>query len=498
VARYRLELLVRPERRDEQGTSRLRLAPAGLMLAAFFAAVVIGLGALNVLALVLLHSPSAAPASSAALHDLVGVLWPALLLAVAAGAGLLVAIVIARRKARAAEVGQVIEVVEVSEQQQPEPSPPPELARQLGERFAVVAAPFGGGSERVRLTDVHALAELADDSAEHRQSCVDVLCRYLQKPYQTEPAGDAPVAQRLAFHRDRELRHTVIAVIAGRLRDDAATSWQGVDCDFSSVVFDGADFSGAVFRHGTVSFERAVFRGDVSFGRAMFRADVSFERVGFAAGTTDFGGAVFGGGTASFERAEFTGGTVSFSGTVFSGGDVSFMGASFCGGEVDFGGAIFSGADVGFTGARFSDGSIGFNGAGFSGGTVSFSGVMFSGGDVGFERAGFLGGAVRFDFARFTGTRVSFVDAGFIRGTVSFSGARFTGGDVVLGPTSPDVELGFFRASPDGGGAFERAGFSGGTVDFSRVTEWSKPPRSCWEGEPPEGLKLPSAGTGSS
>ncbi|HXP22032.1 MAG TPA: pentapeptide repeat-containing protein [Streptosporangiaceae bacterium] len=498
MARYRLELLLSPERQDGQDPSRLGLAPVGLMLAACSAAAVIGLGVLNVLALVLLHSPAVPPSSAAPLHDLVGVLWPALVFASVAGAGLIVAIIIARRRQRAVGASSVAGQQAVGAAPSADPQPPadnlaPERAEEFGQRLTAIAARFGPGQDKVRLADVQDLAILTDEWAENRQSCVNVLCGYLQTPYQPEPPAHAPVAQRLAFRRVHELRHTAIQVIAAHLRKDAAVSWQGLDFDLSGVVFDGGDFSGAVFRHGTVSFDRAVFCGDISFERAEFRGDVSFERARFAGGTADFGGAMFRSGMVSFERAEFAAGKVSFAGAVFSGGDVGFMGGEFSGGDADFSGAIFSGAEVGFPGARFAGGAVSFSGAGFSGGTVSFSGAVFSGSEVDFERAGFVGGAVRFDFARFTGTEASFLDAGFASGTVSFSGARFTGGKVQFGASSADVELGFFRAGAGAGAGFERAGFTGGTVDFSRVTDWSQPPAFDWDGPPPAGLKLPAA-----
>jgi hypothetical protein len=77
----------------------------------------------------------------------------------------------------------------------------------------------------VRLAGVHALAGLADDWKDNRQPCIDVLCGYLRMPYGHEPADRA----RLAFRADREVRHTVIRVIAAHLRDDAAVSWQGLN-----------------------------------------------------------------------------------------------------------------------------------------------------------------------------------------------------------------------------------------------------------------------------
>ena len=91
------------------------------------------------------------------------------------------------------------------------------------------------------------MAGLADDWQENRQTCVDVLCAYLRMPYEPDPGQDAPELQRLAFQAIREVRHTVIRVITAHLYEDAAVSWQGLYFDFTGVVFDGGEFSGARF-----------------------------------------------------------------------------------------------------------------------------------------------------------------------------------------------------------------------------------------------------------
>ena len=139
------------------------------------------------------------------------------------------------------------------------------------------------------------MAGLADDWEENRQTCVDVLCAFLRLP--TEPAllPDAR-ASGPSLADNREIRQTVIRVIAAHLRPGAA--WQGLNFDFTGVVFDDGlfRFADAVFCGGRVSFDHAVFSG----------------------GEVDFSHAVFSGGQVSFDDAQFCGGTVSFEGTAFS------------------------------------------------------------------------------------------------------------------------------------------------------------------------------------
>ena len=82
-------------------------------------------------------------------------------------------------------------------------------------------------------------------------------------------------------------------------------SWQGLNFDFTGVVFDGGSFSDAKFSGGGVNFTDAEFSGS----------------------------------TINFENAKFSGGGVFFTGAEFSGSAVGFTGAKFSGGTVDFGGA---------------------------------------------------------------------------------------------------------------------------------------------------------------
>ena len=87
----------------------------------------------------------------------------------------------------------------------------------LNERFTTIAAQLGHDQAAVRLAGVHAMAGLADDWEENRQTCIDVLCAYLRMPYEPDPGDEAPTAERLKFRAIREVRHTVIRVIAAHL-----------------------------------------------------------------------------------------------------------------------------------------------------------------------------------------------------------------------------------------------------------------------------------------
>ncbi|MEV6110774.1 pentapeptide repeat-containing protein [Streptomyces sp. NPDC051940] len=301
---------------------------------------------------------------------------------VVAGAGALVALVVAYRKQRVDENGALREAT-----------------RLHTERFTAAVAQLGDPAPAIRLGGVHALAGLADDAPTRalRQTCIDVLCAYLRLPYTAEadlPADDAEARHsHLAL---REVRHTTIRLISEHLRLDTTHphSWQGHDFDFTAAVFDGGDFSGAIFSGGRVSFHESTFSGGmVDFGKATFSGStVDFGKATFSGGTVNFYGAMFSSkvtfsngrfvGMVSFDDATFSGATVNFGAATFSGDDVSFTAATFSGGTVNFIAATFSSGTVGFNGATFSSGIVDFHWATFSGGTIGFIAATFSGGTV--------------------------------------------------------------------------------------------------------------------
>ncbi|WP_440072252.1 pentapeptide repeat-containing protein [Streptosporangium sp. OZ121] len=351
--------------------------------------------------------------------------------AVVAGVGGVIALVVAYRKQKvteAAERRQQAAELRADEAHQRE------ATKLFNERFATAANHLGHDSPAVRLAGVHALAGLADDAPtrELRQTMIDVLCAYLRMPYAPDPGDHGNPAERLAFAGLREVRHTIIRVITTHLRKEAATSWQRHNFDFTGVVFDGGDFTGAEFSGSTIDFGNAVFSD----------------------GAVTFGDARFSGGMVIFDYAKFSGGTVIFDDAVFSGSAVGFNRAMFLRSAVSFNDAKFSGGEIDFNGAKFSGGTVTFNHAEFSGGTIDFREAKFSSSTIDFGDAQFSGGTVTFDYAKFSGGKIGFDSAHFSGGTVTFGDARFSGGMII----------------------FDYAKFSGGMVDFRKVRDWSHPP----------------------
>ena len=91
--------------------------------------------------------------------------------------------------------------------------------RTLNERFATAAEQLGCNKpSAVRLAGVYAMAGLADDWHENRQTCVDVLCGYLRMPYDPDPGESATRTKSGLPSGSREVRHTVIRVITAHLQ----------------------------------------------------------------------------------------------------------------------------------------------------------------------------------------------------------------------------------------------------------------------------------------
>jgi hypothetical protein len=320
-----------------------RLWRIGYALALCFVAAVAGLAALGLAAWALLgRPPLQSPSGGISVHDTVGVAQ--LVFASVAGVGALVALVVAYRRQRVTEDRSTV----------------------FNERFATTATQLGDSQPAVRLAGAYAMAGLADDWVENRQTCVDVLCAYLRLPYDPDPGEQADSADRAAYRANREVRRTIIRLIRDHLRPRAAVPWHDLSLDFTGVVFDGGDFTCARFSRGDVNFDGAIFSG----------------------GLVNFAGAEFSGSYVYFRWAEFSGGQVGFDVAEFSGGYVNFSSAIFSNGLVNFAGAEFSGGYVSFPHAKFSGGHVYFGHAKFSGGFVKFPNAEFSGGRVDFSRAG--------------------------------------------------------------------------------------------------------------
>ncbi|MFE6384535.1 pentapeptide repeat-containing protein [Streptomyces roseolus] len=336
---------------------------------------------------------------------------------VVAGAGALVALVVAYRRQRVDEDGARRD-----------------STRLHNERFTSAVTQLGDDSPAVRLGGVHALAGLADDapSRELRQTCIDVLCAYLRLPYTREsdvPQGDE--AARHTYLALREVRHTVIRVVRDHLRllPEDPRSWHGCDFDFTGVVFDGGNFSEAVFQSGHVNFTEAVFEGVVRFEYASFtggRVSFSgievrkggtmvFDRTRFSSRVAFRQIAVREGGRLRFGEARFgDGGTVDFCDSLVQGdGLISFASSVVhAGGTLLLADTVIEGGMVGLQQIALEGGSITLADAlVHQGGSVRVTRAALSSGALDFRRVDFRDGSIRFSDSSFDGATVDFTDA---------------------------------------------------------------------------------------
>ncbi|MET9961724.1 hypothetical protein ABZ128_22170 [Streptomyces sp. NPDC006326] len=281
-------------------------------------------------------------------------------LAIVAGAGGVVALVVSYRRQH---------LNEVSEER--------EHGKFFTDRFGAAADQLGADQPAARMAGAYAMARLADEWRQERQTCIDVLCGYLRMPHAPDPPADEPACT--AWQREREIRKTVLRLICAHLRDDSPESWQGYDLDFTGAVVDEADFRGARFTGGDIIFIKALFVGhdreQVIFDEVEF-ADGSyayFRLAEFRSGSVRFDRAVFSGGWVTFDSARFTGARVNFRDAAFSAGEIRFEDAEFSAGLVDFTGSTFTGTLVDFGEHRLENLHVTAPSARFTGGTVDLS-----------------------------------------------------------------------------------------------------------------------------
>ncbi|MBE1577743.1 pentapeptide repeat-containing protein [Amycolatopsis roodepoortensis] len=325
------------------------------------------------------------------------------------GVGGVIVLVVAYRKQR---LGEAAERREVAASRREE-------IKLFTERFMKAAEQLGNATATVRLAGVYAMADLADESIERRQTCINVLCGHLRMHCSSEPPVDpVDLAQ---WRGERQVRHTIFRVIADHLREDAPTSWQGHDFDFTGALIDGADFHEIRVTGGNITFQEAVFPR----------------------------------------------GKVDFDGAIFSGGVIDFSNASVSGGTVNFGCVKFAGSVVHFFETEVHDGGLDFSYTRLSAGALNLDDMILSSGRIDFHNATFIGARVTFSCTKFDGAHMSFREAKFRAGSLALGDCQFSSGS--------SVEFG--QAEFAGGYVgIHRASYSGGVLNFADPTSWDTPP----------------------
>jgi uncharacterized protein YjbI with pentapeptide repeats len=232
-------------------------------------------------------------------------------LAVIGGLGAVVALAVAHRKQQVSEAAHKI----ASNQELREET------KYFNERYVKAAEQLGHERFAVRLAGVYAMASLAEDWPEQRQTCVDVLCGYLRTPYPED-------------FTEREVRQEIISTLLDR-------SWQEdprnrIRMDFRKVQFEDLDLSRRTFS-GELNFEYAVFRGKVtSFHDCTFIGKMNFEGATFQSEHTSFAEARMRNATLDFTGAKFTNSSLDFTASMLqSKSTINLQYADFANTKVD-------------------------------------------------------------------------------------------------------------------------------------------------------------------
>jgi hypothetical protein len=125
----------------------------------------------------------------------------------------------------------------------------------LAKRYHDAAEQLGHDKAPVRLAGVYAMARLADDWPEQRQTCVDVLCAYVRMPIGRGSDGDDA--------GEIEVRSSIFSAMSGRLSATSAapSSWSDLTFDFSNSRL--INFRLRRPRFGeSVNFANATFEGE--------------------------------------------------------------------------------------------------------------------------------------------------------------------------------------------------------------------------------------------
>ncbi|WP_228801608.1 hypothetical protein [Nocardia puris] len=253
-------------------------------------------------------------------------------------------------------------------------------AEHLSSRYQGAAEQLGDDKAAVRLAGVYALARLADDWPEQRQTCIDVLCAYYRMHVDTDALTSS----------EQQVRETILSSILERLGHQSAPSWRGYSFDLRRSYFNTElrftagigdtfiDATGAIFDgcELILSVPALDDLGVLALDKAIFKNDAKVEISGW-----------------------------------LRTGVISFKDAQLLESRFDFTGVVIDGGRIDFYETQFVTASAFFSGAHFHAGETRFDRAIFRGGEVFFDYAQFRPGVVSFGYASFEGTAFTFEDS---------------------------------------------------------------------------------------
>ncbi|MEV0246791.1 pentapeptide repeat-containing protein [Nocardia sp. NPDC050712] len=206
----------------------------------------------------------------------------------------------------------------------------------LRDRYTAVVAQIAHDSPAIRQAGVYALTALADDwhafgEDDERQVCINLLRWYLRVPF---PVGDDPAKPDLS---EREIRQTIVGILAQRRRRQGPKSWASTIIDLSQASLPECDLSGIVLAN--LSLRSADLTGAKLYSANLTGADLYNTKLTSAR----LSSAKLGGANLSLAKlngvnllcADLTGANLKF--TVLVGADLT---------EANLNGADLTGADL--------------------------------------------------------------------------------------------------------------------------------------------------------
>lgn len=142
------------------------------------------------------------------------------------------------------------------------------LADALARRYQEAASQLGQDKAAVRLAGVYAMARLADDWPEQRQTCIDVLCAYLRMPGHQETAQGVDEVEK-------QVRIAILRVIGDHLDAERSINWCDCDFDFSYAQLSGINWSEPTFKKQP-DFNNTHFTEFVAMNKPQFLNGVDF------------------------------------------------------------------------------------------------------------------------------------------------------------------------------------------------------------------------------
>lgn len=152
-------------------------------------------------------------------------------------------------------------------------------AEALSKRYQDAADQLGHAAAAVRLAGAYALARLADEWEEQRQTCVDVLCAYLRMRPKMTTHSEGPYPVEVHEDGDMQVRRTICGLIGTRVAAEGLWS----TCQFNLAGAYLIDFK---LRDATVGgvfiINNATIEGNCELTRTTFSGGLDARQLNIA------------------------------------------------------------------------------------------------------------------------------------------------------------------------------------------------------------------------